>query len=161
MPIFSMLFLIVTLSSIGLPGLNGFVGEFLVLLGSFKQGLGAFQSSHSVAPLAIPVLATTGVILSAVYMLWLYQRVIFGKVTNPKNFHLKDLSLREMLVMAPLILGIFWIGISPNHLLLRVDGTVHEFVAKASGQRSSSQTQYVPRARTNLAEMAPFSGGSK
>ena len=161
MPVFSMLFLIVTLSSIGLPGLNGFIGEFLILLGSFKQGAAAFQATKSPVHMVVPVLAATGVILSAVYMLWLYQRVIFGKVTNPKNLHLKDLSLRELAVMAPLIIGIFWIGIAPNGLMGRMDGTVKEFVSKVKGQRTSSQTQFVPRERTKLAEVAPFSGGSK
>ena len=87
LPAFSTIFLIVTFSSIGLPMLNGFVGEFLILLGAFN------------ANVTFAVLATSGVILSAVYMLWMYQRVIFGEVTNPKNKQLVDLDFREKLIL--------------------------------------------------------------
>ena len=83
MPVYAGVFLIVTLSSIGLPGLNGFVGEFLILLGTF-----------GVSP-AHAALAATGVILSAVYMLWMYQRVIWGEITNAKNELLADMNVRE------------------------------------------------------------------
>ncbi len=103
MPIFATIFMIVTFSSIGLPGTNGFVGEFLALMGAFQSGLRWYA-----------VFATTGVILAAVYMLWVYQRVMFGKVTNPENENLKDLSAREIAIMLPLLLFIFWIGIAPN-----------------------------------------------
>ena len=85
MPVFAVFFMIFTLSSVGLPGLNGFIGEFLILLGSFK-----------VFPW-YTVFAASGVIFAAVYMLWMFQRVMFGEVTNPKNKALKDLSLREIL----------------------------------------------------------------
>ena len=88
LPVFSTFFMIVTLSSIGLPGLNGFVGEFLILLGSFKS---QFLGSH-----LYTVFAATGVILSAVYMLWMFQRVVFGKLSNPSNQSLLDLSKREL-----------------------------------------------------------------
>ena len=90
MPVYAAFFLIVTLSSIGLPGLNGFVGEFLVLLGTFG------------ANTARAVLAATGVILSAVYMLWMYQRVIWGEITNDKNKSLLDLVGRERVMLIPL-----------------------------------------------------------
>jgi len=103
MPIFATIFMIVTFSSIGLPGTNGFVGEFLILVGAYESELRVFA-----------VFATTGVILAAVYMLWMFQRVMMGKVTNPKNEGLKDLSVRELVVMLPLILFIFWIGFYPN-----------------------------------------------
>ena len=92
-----------TLSSIGLPGTNGFVGEFLALVGAFESDLRWYA-----------VFATTGVILAAVYMLWMYQRVMFGKLENPKNAALKDLSAREIVVMLPLLLFIFWIGVYPG-----------------------------------------------
>jgi NADH-quinone oxidoreductase subunit M len=107
-PVFSVIFLVVTLSSIGLPGTNGFVGEFLVLLGTFK---------HSVAWAAV---AATGVILSACYMLWMFQRVVYGPVTNEENAKLKDLSLREKLVFAPLLILIFWMGVAPQPFLDRM-----------------------------------------
>lgn len=103
MPIFATIFMIVTFSSVGLPGTNGFVGEFLAIMGAFESELRWYA-----------VFATTGVILAAVYMLWMYQRVMFGKITNPANENLKDLSVREIVVMLPLLLFIFWIGVYPN-----------------------------------------------
>jgi len=107
-PVFSVIFLIVTLSSIGLPGTNGFVGEFLVLLGAFKTKF------------AWAAVAATGVILSACYMLWMFQRVVFGPVTHEENRGLVDLSLRERLVFAPLLLLIFWMGVAPQPFLDRM-----------------------------------------
>ncbi|HEV8538741.1 MAG TPA: NADH-quinone oxidoreductase subunit M, partial [Bacteroidota bacterium] len=108
MPLMSTIFLIVSLSSIGLPGLNGFVGEFLILLGSF-------HSAHISQWFAM--LAATGVIFAAVYLLWMYQRVIFGKVTNPANQSLVDLSVRELVVLVPIIVFIVWIGVYPGTFL--------------------------------------------
>lgn len=106
MPVFSTIFMIVTFSSIGLPGLNGFIGEFLILLGSFSS---AFLSSYAYA-----AVAATGVILSAVYMLWMCQRVFFGKVTHPENESLKDLNKREIALLVPVLLFIVWIGVYPS-----------------------------------------------
>lgn len=109
MPVYSTLFVIVTLSSIGLPGLNGFVGEFLVLLGSFTSNiLGSYWYGG---------FATIGVILSAVYMLWMVQRVFFGKITHPENEKLIDLSKREIGLMIPIIIFIVWIGVYPSTFL--------------------------------------------
>jgi NADH-quinone oxidoreductase subunit M len=98
-------FLVVTLSSIGLPGLNGFVGEFLILLGAFKWNprMAAF--------------AATGVILSATYMLWMFQRVNYGTVTNEKNARLVDLRPREWLVIVPMIAVAILMGVLPNIFL--------------------------------------------
>ena len=102
LPVYSVCFLIVMLSSIGLPGLNGFVGEFLILLGGFRfdKVLGA--------------IAASGVVLGAAYMLWMYQRVIFGEVTNEKNAAMKDMSGRELLVVLPLIALTFIMGLYPR-----------------------------------------------
>src|SRR5437660_6395098 len=105
MPVYAAFFLIVTLSSIGLPGLNGFVGEFLVLLGTF--GVNRIRA----------VVAATGVILSAVYMLWMYQRVMWGEVTNEKNQDLPDLFGREKAMLVPILILIFWMGIYSAHFL--------------------------------------------
>jgi NADH-quinone oxidoreductase subunit M len=105
MPMFAVVFLVVMLSSIGLPGLNGFVGEFLILLGTF-------QWSRFWA-----VLAALGVILGAVYMLWMYQRMMYGEITHDENRHLTDLSRREMTVLVPVVILIVWIGIYPNTFL--------------------------------------------
>jgi NADH-quinone oxidoreductase subunit M len=119
MPVYSTLFLIVTLSSIALPLLNGFVGEFLVLIGTYTS---------PVLPQARLYASTAalGMILSAVYMLWMYQRVIYGKVTNPANLKLKDLNLREKLVLAPMILLIFVMGIYPSLFLERSKRAVQQ-----------------------------------
>src|SRR6267378_1100959 len=97
MPWFSTLFVIASLSSIGLPFLNGFVGEFLILLGTWTSV--AVRHTRIVT-----MLASTGVIWAAVYMLWMLQRVVFGKVTNPKNAQLSDLSARELGLLIPLLL---------------------------------------------------------
>ncbi len=95
MPVFAVFFMIVTLSSIGLPGTNGFVGEFLILLGAFQSNI------------VYGALATTGVVLGAAYMLWMFQRVMFGKITKPENEKLKDLSAREIAVLVPMVILIF------------------------------------------------------
>ncbi len=142
LPIFATVFLIITMSSIGLPGTNGFVGEFMILLGTFRRSAGLFQATQEWTHFIIPVLATTGVIFAAVYMLWMYQRVMFGKMSNPKNKGLKDMSLREIVVMLPLLVGIFWIGVAPNGLMTRIDSSVRQFVKHATGQRSASQTYF-------------------
>jgi len=118
MPIFATIFMIVALSSIGLPGLNGFVGEFLILLG-------AFQVNKLYA-----AISATGVIFAACYMLWMFQRVMFGKCTNEKNLALQDLSWREIGYFLPLLLFIVWIGVYPNTFLSKTQATTAQFVAK-------------------------------
>ncbi len=120
MPIYATIFLIVTMSSIGFPTTNGFVGEFLILLGTFK------------ANKAAAVLAATGVILGAVYMLWMVQRVFYGKVTNPKNFNLPDMNWREIAYLAPLIVLIFWIGLFPNFFLSKMHKSVDAFISRVN-----------------------------
>jgi NADH-quinone oxidoreductase subunit M len=117
LPVYSVIFLVMMLSSIGLPGTNGFIGEFLVLLGAFRTQ----------TPWAI--FAATGVILSAVYMLWMFQRVIFGPVTNAANEGLKDLSAREKWVFVPLLVLVFWIGFFPNPILSRLGPTMDRSLA--------------------------------
>ncbi len=98
-----------SLSSIGLPGLNGFVGEFLILLGSFKSGV--------LNSWWFTVFAASGVIFAAVYLLWMYQRVVFGEVKNPSLNGLKDMNAREIFVMIPIFIFIVWIGIYPSTFL--------------------------------------------
>ncbi len=116
MPVLFTFFLITTLSSIGLPGLNGFVGEFLILVGSWQNNI------------YLTMLAATGVILAAIYMLWMFQRMMFGEVKNPKNKNLKDLSLREIIVLLPMMLFIFWIGIYSQPFMRPMDATVENFI---------------------------------
>jgi NADH-quinone oxidoreductase subunit M len=118
MPWFAVIFMLVTLSSIGLPGLNGFVGEFLVLLG-------AFQSARPFA-----IVAATGVILSAVYMLWMFQRVMFGKITHEENAKLKDLSPREWAVLLPVVVLIIWLGVYPQPFLRTMDTSINQILSR-------------------------------
>ncbi|MBF0491274.1 MAG: NADH-quinone oxidoreductase subunit M [Deltaproteobacteria bacterium] len=118
MPLYSIFFLIVTFSSIGLPGTNGFVGEFLILLGSFQT-----------QPWAATI-AASGVILAAVYMLWMVQRVFFGPLKNPKNEGLKDLGLRETAILLPLIVLIFWMGVYPKPIFQKMEVSVNQFLSQ-------------------------------
>ncbi len=117
MPIFTALTLIVLLSSMGLPGLNGFVGEFTILLGS----MGAASLTNAWIYTAF---ATTGVILAAVYLLWMFQRVFMGPLTNEANKKLRDIGKRDLLVMLAFLVFIFWIGIAPSPFFDLMDSTV-------------------------------------
>jgi len=108
-PVYSFFLLVVSLSSIGLPGLNGFVGEFLILIGSFK--------STVLNSWWFTIFATTGVILAAVYSLWMYKRVVFGKVINNKLDDLADINSREIFILIPIIIFIVWIGVYPSTFL--------------------------------------------
>ena len=132
MPIFATFFLIVTLSSIGLPGLNGFIGEFMILLGSFISG--EFSIVYA-------IIATIGVILAAVYMLWMFQRVMFGELDNPKNQVLKDLNLREIAVLIPIVIFIVWIGIYPKPFLSRMEKSVNHILTQS---KSTATTKTEP-----------------
>lgn len=116
MPIYAAIFMIVTLSSIGLPGTNGFVGEFLILLGAFK------------ARIIYGVLGATGVVLGAAYMLWMFQRVMFGEIKNPENLKLRDLNIREIAYMVPMVIMIFLMGIYPKLFFQKMDVTVEHFL---------------------------------
>jgi NADH-quinone oxidoreductase subunit M len=122
MPIYAAFFMIVTLSSIGLPGTNGFVGEFLILLGAFRSNI------------VYGVLAATGVILGAAYMLWMFQRVMFGKITRPENEKLKDLSAREITILVPMVIMIFLMGVYPKLFFSKMDVTVENFLTDFRGR---------------------------
>ncbi|UCG51540.1 MAG: NADH-quinone oxidoreductase subunit M [Candidatus Latescibacterota bacterium] len=134
MPVYATIFMIVTLSSIGLPSLNGFVGEFLILLGAFK------------AKALYAVLAATGVVLGAIYMLWMYQRVFFGSIKHAANETLKDLNLREIVVFVPIIVMIFFMGIYPKPFLSRMEPAVEKFVAGVTERRTAmdQKTDVIP-----------------
>ncbi len=118
MPVFTVFFLITTMSSIGLPALNGFVGEFLILIGTFR-----------VSPMKV-VLATSGVVLSAVYMLWMVRRVFFGPLVQEANRKLLDLGLREKLVATAMVVPMIWIGIYPATFLRPMDRSVSALLRK-------------------------------
>jgi NADH-quinone oxidoreductase subunit M len=118
MPRFVAVFMVITLSSVGLPGLNGFVGEFLILFGAFQW-----------SPWMTAV-AASGVILSAVYMLWMFQRVNYGAVTNPKNEGMADLDTREKFVLWPLIAMAVFMGVAPWVFLKPMTPAVNRIVAR-------------------------------
>ncbi len=116
MPRYALVFMVFMLASVGLPGTSGFVGEFLVLVG-------AFQVNTWVA-----VLAATGMVLGAAYMLWLYRRVMFEKITRDDLKGIADLSLREKIVFVPLVILVFWIGIYPSSFLSAMDASVENLL---------------------------------
>lgn len=127
MPIFSALTLIVTLSSMGLPGLNGFVGEFTILLGS----MGA--ESLGPNPWIYTAFATSGVILAAVYLLWMYQRVFMGPLDNPENQALEDVNWGQLAIILSFVLFIVWIGVAPSGYFSLMNDTVAALVDSVQG----------------------------
>jgi len=131
MPVYAAFFLIATMSSIGLPGLNGFVGEFLILLGAFQ---------HLRWP---AVVAASGVILSAVYMLWAVRRVFFGPLVHEANRALRDLSAREKLVAVALVVPMIWIGVHPSTFTNPLDRAVTELIETMS-RRAPDVAQSIP-----------------
>jgi NADH-quinone oxidoreductase subunit M len=116
MPRFVAVFMLITLSSIGLPGLNGFVGEFLILLGAFRWNP------------RFAIVAALGVILSAVYMLWMFQRVNYGVVTNEANRSLPDLSVRERWVIVPTVVAAVFMGIAPSVFLRPMEPAIRKLL---------------------------------
>jgi NADH-quinone oxidoreductase subunit M len=134
MPVFAVFFMISTLASIGLPGLNGFVGEFLILNGAFHS---AALNSYW-----FTILGATGVILAAVYMLWMYRRVMFGPLTNKLNEGLRDLNAREIVLLIPVMVFIVWIGIRPTHFTQYSEHQVNVMLEE-SRQKSTAVLQSV------------------
>jgi NADH-quinone oxidoreductase subunit M len=127
-------FLIITLASVALPGTNGFVGEFLILIGSFT---GAFDAANAKYYTAV---AATGVILSAVYMLWMFRRVNYGPLTNPKNRGLRDLSLREWFVIGPICAMAIFMGVVPGLFLRPMEPAVRRTVERVVGRNAIMNT---------------------
>ncbi|MGD8440372.1 MAG: NADH-quinone oxidoreductase subunit M [Holophagae bacterium] len=120
MPLYATFFLIITMSSIGLPTLNGFIGEFTILIGAFNHSW------------VWALFAASGIVLGAAYMLWLYQRVFFGELANEKNFELPDLNLREQWTLIPLIVIAFWIGLYPKPFFDRMRPTVDNVMKRVA-----------------------------
>jgi len=149
MPVFATFFMIVTLSSIALPGTNGFVGEFLILVGTFK------------ANPVYGVLGATGVILAAAYMLWMFQRVMFGAITHEENRRLKDLNTREIVTLIPIVVMIVWMGVFPKFFFKKMDLSVQHFLydvktryeaamtPAGAGQGASPATEEAPGAKVD------------
>lgn len=128
MPVFAVLFMITMLASVGLPGLNGFVGEFLILLGAFNS---------SVIPPWVVILSVTGVIFAGGYLLWMYKKVFFGPVTNDKNRNLKDVNLRELGLAVSLIVFMVWIGLYPGPFLKRTEKASQRMMSLVNAARQN------------------------
>jgi len=132
-PMFAAALTFVSLSSIGLPGTNGFVGEFLVLLGSFR--------THPV----FATIATTGVIFAAAYLLWAIQRILFNALDKPANLHIPDLNWREIGLLVPLLVCIVWLGLYPAPVLRRMQGSAERLVATVhAGAEAAPMTASLP-----------------
>jgi NADH-quinone oxidoreductase subunit M len=147
-PMFAALLTLVSLSSIGLPGTNGFVGEFLVLVGSFKA-----------YPVATTI-AATGVIFAAAYLLWAIQRILFNPLDKKENEHIPDLNWREVAFMAPLVAVIIWLGVYPAPVLRRMETASQALVTRVEQASAPSVSLSLSRARSAsasrlLAEEAP------
>jgi NADH-quinone oxidoreductase subunit M len=143
MPVYAAIFLVMTMSSIGLPVLNGFIGELLILQGVF------------VASKVWAAFAGSGVVLGAAYMLYLYQRTMFGKIENPKNEKLFDLSHREFATFAPLLVLALWMGVYPAPFLRRIETSVQQIVLRVSPQYAQKYAECATGAPT--AEMVAAS----
>ncbi len=128
-PVFAALFLIIALASMGLPLLNGFIGEFMILQGTFA-------STHAGPWYAL--FAVSGIVLGAAYLLWLYQRLMFGTIDNPENEKLKDVSLREQATLVPLVLLCIWIGVYPKPFLAPLRVPVEAIMARVNGTQTAS-----------------------
>jgi NADH-quinone oxidoreductase subunit M len=125
-PLFAALLTIVSLSSIGVPGTNGFVGEFLVLIGAFRT-----------QPV-LAVIAATAVIFAAAYLLWAIQRILFNPLDKPENAHIPDLNRRELALMTPLIIAIVWLGVYPQPVLKRMELAASKFVTQVEARAASA-----------------------
>jgi NADH-quinone oxidoreductase subunit M len=124
MPVFATIFLLVAFSSMGVPGLNGFIGELLILVGAFK------------ANIWLAAISTLGLIFGAVYLLWMYKRVMYGEITKTENKFLKDMSRRELAYTLPIVLFIFWIGIYPKPFLDKLDTSVKHLLEKVNDPKA-------------------------
>jgi NADH-quinone oxidoreductase subunit M len=116
MPIYAFIFLVFTMANVGLPGTSGFVGEFLTLVGTFKVNI------------PVATIATLGVILSAGYALWLYRKMIFGKLDKPGLMNIRDLGWRELVILAPLVVMTIWFGVYPKPVLDMSAASVNQLV---------------------------------
>ncbi len=146
MPLYATLFVIAALSSVGLPGLNGFVGEFLILAGSFR--------THPIAA----IMAATGVILAAIYLLWLVQRVFFGPITSEENRFIPDIAWNEVAAMVPLIVLMVWIGVRPNVFLRKMTPSVQQLLTTVQSGGERGRTMVAEALTRRFAAPSPASG---
>jgi NADH-quinone oxidoreductase subunit M len=142
MPVFTTFFIIAVLSSVGLPGLNGFIGEFLILAGTFKSN-----------PIAATI-AASGVILAAIYLLWLVQKVFFGPITNEENKHIPDIAWNEIAAVVPLVVFMVWIGVRPNTFLKKMEPSVKHLMATVQSGSSAQKTMVATGVTLSRGELA-------
>lgn len=135
MPVFAGIFLVISLSSIGLPGLNGFVGEFLILVGAF--------GSPNLGTSLYTIFSATAVILSAVYLLWLFQRAMLGPLEKEENKNLKDISKFELLSVVPILIFVVWIGVQPNTFLKVSENSVKKIITNFEISKEKMQFEDV------------------
>jgi NADH-quinone oxidoreductase subunit M len=148
LPVLSFFMLALTLSSIGLPGLNGFAGEFLILIGTFERAWAGAALTELIPLKIISVLAVFGVVLGAWYMLWMYQRIFFGPLKEPKSEghheEVRDLSAREIFALVPLMVFVVWIGVYPRFFLERMSPTLEHLTAATQAVADSATCSQAP-----------------
>jgi len=152
MPVFTVCFVIAVLSSVGLPGLNGFIGEFLILAGSFQ--------THPVAA----TFAASGVILAAIYLLWLVQKVFFGPITNEENRNVPDIAWNEIAAFVPLLIFMVWIGVHPNTFLKKMEPSVRHLmtsIAPAGAHTGAGQTTTAQKPAPSATQIASEASGAQ
>ena len=143
MPNFAAIYLIISLSSLGMPLLNGFIGEFTILSGVFEVNK------------AWAAWGVIGIVLGAAYLLWLYQRVMFGSVTNPANQHLPDLNAREYVTLVPLVLLALWIGVYPKPFFRYLDAPVKQIVERVNPDYYKAERAAIPVSSSAITAAAP------
>jgi NADH-quinone oxidoreductase subunit M len=147
LPVLSLFMLLFTFSSIGLPGMNGFAGEFLILLGMFQRAWTGAPVELKPQLMAIAVLSVSGVVLGAWYMLHLVQRVFFGPLREPSSHSgeehapITDMNLREILALAPLLVFIFWIGLRPADFLTPMNATLDQATSRVVKELEKQQSE--------------------
>jgi NADH-quinone oxidoreductase subunit M len=141
MPVFATIFLLVAFSSMGVPGTNGFVGELLILIGAFKANIG------------FAAVAMLGLVFGAIYLLWMYKRVMYGEITNEANRTLKDLNKRELAYIMPIMLFIFWIGLYPRPFLDKMTTSVDHLLKTVKAVECAQTTK-----STDVKQVASLNG---
>jgi NADH-quinone oxidoreductase subunit M len=142
MPWFATFFVIASLSSVGLPLLNGFVGEFLIMLGMWSSNV---SLAGWMNPKAVTMIAGTGIIWAAVYMLWMLQRVLFGRARNPANARLADLNAREVGLLVPLLVLMLYMGVYPRPFLDRSGASVRLVRERVTHSTGGGTARLAPR----------------
>ncbi|MBI5494876.1 MAG: NADH-quinone oxidoreductase subunit M [Deltaproteobacteria bacterium] len=154
-PLYTIVFLIITLSSIGLPGLNGFIGEFLILMGTFTSDAFAKTYVGANGGVWFATLAASGVILAAIYLLWMVKRVFFGPLRNPANQDIEDLNVRERVLYAPLVALVIVMGVFPGWFLTRMAPSVNQVLSQVRVGAGLSALAALPAPAPDMAQVAP------